>query len=97
MNLFNSFSKVIATALFATASIAHAQAIQTTTVDVVKVATINKVEILDTVEVNLAQAMKNVNATFINNTLNNQKLLVSHVKTKRKDSTESLKVTLIAE
>ncbi len=97
MKFFNKLSNFLAVALLATATFSNAQTTQVTTSSVVKVQPINTIELLGSVELDLAQAIKQVNVTLYKNTLNNQKLLVSQAKTKRKELSITAKMILIAE
>lgn len=87
----------IFTVAIATTTFANAQTTEVTTSEVVKVPTINAVELINNVELNLLQSMKEIKVTLANDSINEQKTLISQAKVNRKNNGQLAKLTLAAE
>ena len=95
MKLFTKLSTILIVA-FAT-TFANAQTTDVTTSELVKAQPISAAELLSTVELNLVQSMEQLKVTFANETINNQKLLISQAKANRNSNGYVAKITLAAE
>lgn len=95
MKLFTKLSIALTVAL--TATFTNAQTTSVTTSELVKMQPINAAELINAVELNLVNSLQQLKVTFANQTINNQKLLISQVKTNQDNKTAETKVILAAD
>lgn len=95
MKLLTKLSTILTVACATT--FANAQTTDVITSELVKAQPINAAELINTVELNLVQSMKQLKVSFANEAINNQKLLISQAKTDRTSKGYVTKVALAAE
>jgi allophanate hydrolase subunit 1 len=94
MKLLTQLSTVLTLALVTTVATANTNV---TTTALAKAQPINAAELINTVELNLVQSMEQLRVTFVNDTVNNQKLLISQAKSERNAKAFPTKLSLAAE
>ncbi|GAA6206438.1 MULTISPECIES: hypothetical protein [Thalassotalea] len=95
MKLLTQLSTVLTLALATT--VANANTTNVTTTELVKAQPINAAELINTVELNLVQSMEQLKITFVNDTVNNQKLLITQAKSDSNTKGYTTKLSLAAE
>jgi len=97
MKLINRLSTALTLALLSTATCVNAQTNNVITSEVVKVESTSMIDIMNTVELSLADSMTQIHSSLASDMVNNQKQIIAQARPKSKSKLLLVKQTLSAD